>query len=122
MDLAISITGPHDARRLRARATWLGRPLVRSVEVSLPSLDGGARERTARRLRRLFNDCGCLWGAPTFLVTFGVLLARAWPAGLGWRSVVLAFAVAVAAAFGAKLLALAWSRWRLLRLLADLSR
>ena len=92
---------------------WIGRPAVDEVSVDL-DLEQPERLALESRLETLFNDCGCLWGAPAFLLGF---LAFAWPrfarTGFEWSTAAAAFAVAVVAAVAAKLLALYASHLRL---------
>ena len=100
---------------------WLNRPAVEQVVVAIPALSERERQRIATKLQGLFNDCGCAWGAPAFLVTLGLLIV-----GSPWRhtssgvAVAMTLAGAVAAAVLAKLTALAWSRWRMKALFSRL--
>jgi len=103
-----------DLNRAAALASWLNRPSVDVVEVLLPWLDADEQARSAKIIRDLFNDCGCLWGAPAFVVSVaGVLVPQLVSRGWSWPAFGRAILVGVAAGFAGKLLGLAWSRWRL---------
>ena len=59
-----------DLIRVMLLNSWLKRPAVRRVEINFNSLDMKQKKRIQRRIEFLFNDCGCLWAAPVFVVTF----------------------------------------------------
>jgi hypothetical protein len=94
--------------------SWLNRPTIDQVVVSIPWLDRNDQKRSEKFLKRLFNDCGCQWGAPTFLITIilsSLTVLR--EIGITWYTMGLSFLISVCIAFVAKLLSLAWSCWRL---------
>lgn len=104
-----------DLERAAALVSWLNRPPVEKVLVTLPWLDSKEQVRSANALRDLFNECGCLWGGLTFLVTLtGAFSFQFIQGGLSLTRVAVLVLIAVCSAFTAKLLSLAWSRWRLL--------
>ena len=99
-----------DLRRAHDTASWLGRPRVERVVVTLPGLTEAERQRAGQRLRALHNDCGCRTGELSLVLT----AAAVWLAPLaapvprpGWPVVLL---LLVLAAVGGKLLGLARSR------------
>ncbi|PZG16421.1 hypothetical protein C1I95_17700 [Micromonospora craterilacus] len=113
----IEIADHVDLDRAEALVSWLERPHLDRVTITLPGLDTTERERAAVTVLRLFNDCGCAWGlAALVLAGTGALLVRP-DGGQGIAGVVLAGLLAAAAG---KLLGLAWSRRRLLALLHNL--
>ena len=121
--MTLVIEDAHDLDRTAELAASLARPTVGQVHVRLPWLDHDERARSASALTRLFNECGCLWGAPAFLsvLAWGALGAP-WsslgtPAALG-----LSMLLATSAGLAAVVSALVWSRWRLRVLLAQLAR
>jgi hypothetical protein len=101
-------------------ASWLGRPSVDRVVVDLPWVEEDDRQRVAKALRRYFNDCGCFWGTPVFLVALlsGLILLDGADT---WQGVVGCIVFALVAGAAGKLLGLAWSRWRLLAWLRRLA-
>lgn len=103
----IEIAERTDLDRAGALVSWLRRPHVDRVVVTLAALDARERERSAEAIRRLFNDCGCTWSAVALVGAGGVALAAG-------RSVIGVALTALAAAVAGKLLGLAWSRHRLL--------
>ncbi|MFC0504379.1 hypothetical protein [Micromonospora costi] len=107
----IEIAHPADLDRVETLVSWLKRPHLDRVTVTMPGLDATERDRAARTIRHLFNDCGCAWAALTFVVAVTVaVLAR--PSG--GTAIAVAALTCVAAAIAGKLLGLAWSRQRLL--------
>ncbi|MEV6816443.1 hypothetical protein [Micromonospora sp. NPDC051296] len=113
----IEIAGHADLDRAEALVSWLERPHLDRVTITLPGLDTTERERTAVTLRHLFNDCGCAWGLAA-LVVAGAGSLLAWPSG--GRGIAVAVLGCLLAAAAGKLLGLAWSRRRLLALLHHL--
>jgi hypothetical protein len=111
-----------DLDRAVVLVSWLNRPSMEKVRVTLPWLDPSEQARSAAAIHRLFNDCGCLWGGPTFfLVLVGSLTTRFVAAEMSWAAMGVSFLVAMLAAFAAKILGLAVTRWRLLVWLRRLS-
>lgn len=112
-----------DLDRASVLASWLNRPSVEAVRVTLPWLGGDERLRAAEELHRQFNDCGCFWGGPAFLLVLGGSIAMRTSEGESpWSATGMALVAAVPAAVAAKLLGLAVSRWRLMACLRDLRR
>lgn len=107
----IEIADCADLDRAEALVSWLRRPHLDRVTVTMPGLDAAERERAAKAIRHLFNDCGCTWGALA-LVAAGAGVLMVGPNG--GRAVAGAALGCLAAAAAGKLLGLAWSRWRLL--------
>ncbi len=113
----IEIADHADLDRAEALVSWLERPHLDRVIITLPGIGTTERERAAANLRHLFNDCGCAWGlAALVLAGAGSLLV--WPSGA--RGVTGAVLGCLLAAVAGKLLGLAWSRRRLLALLHTL--
>ena len=110
----IEIANHADLDRAEALVSWLQRPHLDRVTITLPGLTATERKNAAMALRRLFNDCGCAWGlaALTAAVVGSVLI---WP-GSG-RPLAGAVLGCLGAAVAGKLLGLASSRRRLLALL-----
>jgi len=121
--MTLVIQDRRDLHRAGHLVSWLNRPAVDLVQVTLPWLDSREQQRNAKALKFYLNDCGCLWGVPAFVAAFAGCLAMA-PSrgGQTWIAVGLSLLVAVAAALVAKLAALAWSRWRLRVLLDRMAR
>ncbi|MEV4197724.1 hypothetical protein [Micromonospora globbae] len=107
----IEIAHPADLDRVEALVSWLKRPHLDRVTITMPGLDATESDRAARTIRHLFNDCGCAWGASALVVAVaGAVLAR--PGGVA--ALATAALACLAAAVAGKLLGLAWSRQRLL--------
>ncbi|TYB93669.1 hypothetical protein FXF53_27730 [Micromonospora sp. WP24] len=107
----IEIARVADLDRVETLVSWLKRPHLDRVTITMPGLDTTERERAARTIRHLFNDCGCAWAALAFVVAVpAAVLAR--PSGGAAYAVAALSCLAVAVA--GKLLGLAWSRQRLL--------
>ncbi len=89
---------------------WIRRPTVRRVTVQLPGLEQAQCSRAEKALKFLFNDCGCLWGAPVFLAVFlAGFLPRLNAAGFSWIAFGGWFLGAAIPAIAAKFVGLAWS-------------
>ena len=102
-----------DLRRALALASWLDRPAVSHVEVRLPGLGPVERDRSARAIRKLFNDCGCVVSTVAMVATAVVLAVAGAGADWSWWRIGVATLVCLAAAIAGKVLALAASGWRL---------
>lgn len=104
-----------DLKRAERLASWLGRPSVNNVVVLLPWLDATERDRSARAIYRLFNDCGCAAATAAAFgsVAVAVLVLRLSGREFSWQLAGAMFVVGLAAAAAGKLAGLAWSRWRL---------
>lgn len=103
-----------DLDRAAQLVSWLNRPAVDHIVVLLPGLDRFERHRSAKTLKFLFNDCGCIWGAPAFVATFSYVLATHIQAnGFSWSILGYSFGIGFCVALVAKLVGLAWSYWRL---------
>ncbi|MFE7245761.1 hypothetical protein [Streptomyces sp. NPDC057580] len=111
-----------DLRGAATLASWLGRPCVDEVVVRTPWLVAEEQDRSAKEIRRLFNDCGCGVGMTAFVVaTTAVLVLQLSRHGWSWAPVGTALLVGVGAAVVGKLLGLAWSCLRLRALLRRMS-
>lgn len=121
--MRLQLESHDDLFQAAALASWLDRPSVSEVVVTLPWLDTDERSSSAQAIRRLFNDCGCAVGSISAMATVAaVLLPQVLTRGWSWPAVGSAVGAGVAAAVAGKLAGLAWSRWRLrarLRLLAQ---
>jgi len=121
--MTLYIHNIHDLKRAGRLASWLHRPSISSVEVGLPWLDGDEQRRVGKALTRHFNDCGCLWGAPAFIgALLGCLAWAPWQIRQLWLEIGTSLLVATAAASTGKLVALAWSQWRLKTVLSRMER
>jgi hypothetical protein len=117
----LSLRSVEDVVEARALVRWIGRPHFSAVHVDAPSLDEDTRQRSAKRVRKLFNDCGCGSGQVAFLAAFPIAL---WRLLAEMDAALLAVAgglvIATAVSIAGKGLGLAWSRWRLLTKLREL--
>ncbi|MEU8297150.1 hypothetical protein AB0C04_07685 [Micromonospora sp. NPDC048909] len=113
----IEIADQADLDRAETLVSWLQRPHLDRVTVTMPGLDDTERDRAARAIRHLFNDCGCTWAAVAF-VAAGAAAVLIGPSG--GRAVAVAAAGCLTTAVADKLLGLAWSRRRLLARLRSL--
>ena len=59
--MIIKLENQRDLEQASQLVSWLNRPVVDKVVVSLPWLDEGQRARIEKTMKFLFNDCGCLW-------------------------------------------------------------
>ena len=118
----LTISSRIDLERAVSSATWLSRPRVAAVHVSVDGVDQASSAALGTRIGKLFNDCGCAWGEMALAVALVVLLLGpglvAWPAGLNWAGVV---AICAVAAVAGKLFGLALSRRRVRQLLRRLA-
>jgi hypothetical protein len=121
--MTLVIEDAHDLDRTARLAAGLARPAVGQVHVRLPWLDHAEQARSASALARLFNECGCLWGAPAFLsvLAWGALGAP-WSTLGTLAAIGVSMLLATTAGLAAVVFALVWSRWRLQVLLAQLAR
>lgn len=121
--MRLVLHGRSDLERTARLATWLSRPAVDDVSVTLPWLTEDERHRAARAIRRYFNDCGCLAGAPAFVIALAwCLAANPWPAGPAWSAAGYTLLASVGAALAGKGAGLFWSRWRLRVLIRRITR
>jgi hypothetical protein len=110
----LKLANLEDLERTAASVAWLNRPQVEKVLVMLPWLDADEQNQSATALHHLFNDCGCIWGSLAFLIVFiGAIGNRIIEGDLAWSDVGLSLLLGAFIGFLAKLLRLAWSRWRL---------
>src|SRR5215213_2449124 len=73
--MRLVISSNSDIEQARRLASWVNRPAVDHILITLPGMDTEERGRIARELKNHFNECGCTWGT----VAFG--LAAAWCLG-----------------------------------------
>lgn len=119
--MKLSLENAEDIKRAESMVSWLNRPQIEDVILALPWLDAGLRERTAKKTKFLFNDCGCFWGGPSFLIVFSIhFFPGLSMAGFSWRMLGFSFLYGMAAGVTAKFLGLTWSLYRLKRLLRSL--
>lgn len=112
--MKIVLNNREDIDWAMSQTSWLNRPTCELVIVLLPWLDETQRTRAAKKIRFLFNDCGCLWGGPVFLIVFSVrFFSKISGKSFSWPILGISFLIGAAAAIIAKFLGLAWSRWRL---------
>jgi hypothetical protein len=121
--MRLVISSRDDLEQTRRLASWVNRPAVDHVLITLPWLDVDERQRIAKELEAQFNACGCTWGTVAFV------LALVWclrTAALGSASVSsgAGYVVlgSVTAAIAGKALGLKWSQWRLKVAIRRMSR
>jgi membrane protein DedA with SNARE-associated domain len=101
--------------------SWLGRPTFRTVQIEAAGLRDKEARKTERRVKRLFNDCGCAITALIFLSAGGLLGAYLeLVSDFTWTRLAMMLVASALAAVAAKLAALFVSQWRLGRILQDL--
>jgi len=111
-----------DVRRAERLNQWLSRPDVEDVRIEADIAEP-ERTRVQSRIADLYNDCGCIWGPPAFVLSFAaVALPQILYAGFSWRVLAGGFLIGAAAAILAKLTALYVSHIRLRRLLHQLGQ
>jgi len=91
--------------------TWLSRPMLNQVELSLPQISKSEQNRFAKSIKNAFNDCGCFWGAPAFILSFAISFY--YLNNPSYLEVAYTFFFSVFVAISAKLLALYFSYKRL---------
>jgi hypothetical protein len=115
--MRLTLETDDDLRRALTLASWLHRPAVSAVDVRLPWLDPAERDRSARAIRTLFNDRGCVAAAVALVVTAAVIAGAGADADWSWWGTGTATLVCLAVAAAGRLLALAAGRRRLRNLL-----
>jgi hypothetical protein len=112
--MKIVLGNREDIERAISQSSWLNRPTFDQVTVLLPWLNEEQQTRAAKKIKFLFNDCGCMWGGPVFLIVFSVIFfGKISEKGFAWPILGVSFLIGAAAAISAKFLGLAWSCWRL---------
>lgn len=91
--------------------SWLARPMLNKVELGLPRISEKEQNRIAKSIKNTFNDCGCFWGAPAFLLSF--FISFYYLSNPSFWEVAYTFFFSVFVAICAKLLALYVSYKRL---------
>ncbi|MER5918262.1 hypothetical protein ABT124_50570 [Streptomyces sp. NPDC001982] len=120
--MRLTLESLDDLKGAARLASWLGRPSVDEVVVRTPWLAAEEQDRSAKAIRRLFNDCGCAVGMAAFAIATAAVLVLQLPRhGWSWAPVGTALLVGVGAAVVGKLLGLAWSCLRLRALLRRMS-
>lgn len=90
--------------------SWLSRPTVRNITVSHNKMTAETCSDYENRIKYLFNDCGCIWGALVLVLTFLVVFNfYGFETSVIWRKMFTSVVIAIPSAFVAKLLALRWS-------------
>ena len=85
---------------------WLRRPEIDEVVLDIAG-DPEATMRLERRIRHLFNDCGCRWASATFffcflsITTIGLATSK-----FEWSGLAITFLISLCAGIVAKLIAL----------------
>lgn len=117
----LTLRSEEDIEQALQRASWLARPMVEKVKLDLPAAGDDEQQQKAGEIKRLFNDCGCLWGAPGFILGFGIYyLIHLQGAGFSWATLGVSALAGILSALAAKFLALLWSFWQLRRTLSEL--
>jgi len=120
-NLHLELKDKHDVERAMGYVSWLSRPVVKDVSLDVSILGEDKTQKLEKRLHRLFNDCGCVWGAPGFFLGFGTHLVTQLPrTGFSWTSLGVSALIGAGSAIGAKFLGLLWSCWQLHRTLTSL--
>jgi hypothetical protein len=110
----LTVERAQDLEEARAMARWIGRPQFSEVRLAVSSIDEATRQRLARRLLALFNDCGCGWGQVAFLAALPFVLWRLPAERLPpLPMIIVGLVIAATVSIAGKGLGLAWSRWRL---------
>lgn len=119
----ITIKTEKDLEMTASYCSWLSRPSIRNVSIMPINITADACHKYEKKIKSLFNDCGCIWASPVFIFTF-ILVFKRFEAGTIalWEEIVISFLVAIPTAFIAKLIALRWSYHRLNRTLANLKQ
>ncbi len=103
--------------------SWLNRPTVRNISVSHNKITAEACRQFEKRIKYLFNDCGCIWGSLVFILTFFVVFKfYGFETTSFWKELVISFIIGVPLAFISKLIALRWSYHRLYATLDKLQK
>ena len=90
--------------------SWLRRPQVRSLKIDLLDIDGNQVLILEKRIKRLFNDCGCFWAAPVFLGVFLILFGLQFAGNsFAWSAILSSFAISIVVGMIAKFSAMYWS-------------
>lgn len=106
----ITINTVSDIEIAASYNSWLNRPAVRNVTLSHHKINTETGRKLENRVKYLFNDCGCIWGALVFVLTLLVVYNfYSFETSSFWKKALISAAVAVPSAFVAKLLALRWS-------------
>jgi hypothetical protein len=114
--MIINIKNQKDIEEVLKYVSWLNRPNVDKLILSLPWLSKKQQSKYEKRLKFLFNDCGCLWGGPAFLITFSILFfSKLTTHGISLNFLWKPFLIGIIAAFLGKFLGLRWSYWRIKR-------
>ncbi|MBE9168682.1 hypothetical protein IQ238_14595 [Pleurocapsales cyanobacterium LEGE 06147] len=112
--MRIILENTKDLEKAIALISWLNRPSVEQVLVKLPWLEKAEQQQFEKALKFLFNDCGCQWGTPAFLIIFTWYFSTKLREGdFSWNDLGMSLLIGVFTALTAKLLGLAWSHWRL---------
>ncbi len=112
--MILKLKNQADLKEAATYISWLNRPHIESVLVSLPWLGKAEQSRLAKTLRFLFNDCGCLWGSPAFMIAFIYNFSIKLPENsFSFTILGYTFLISGVVALLAKFLGLGWSYWRL---------
>ena len=71
--MKIILKNKQDLTQAVGHVSWLNRPDVEEVVVELPWIDTHEQRQSAKTLKSLYNDCGCLWGTGAFLITLPIV-------------------------------------------------
>ena len=116
------IENDDDITHLQQHNSWLNRPYIHGIEVKLTGINPHERVQYEKQVKRLFNDCGCGWGALIFLLTLPscYLLISHSTAAL-WTEISASIFTAIVFGFFAKLMKLKWSQVQLREILLEIS-
>jgi hypothetical protein len=117
----ITINTVKDIEMMGLYNSWLSRPCVRNISITPNKISEAACHHYEKRIKSLFNDCGCIWASPIFIVAFFLVSEKLEVKAIAlWKELAISFLIAVSAAFITKLTALGWSYYRLNITLAEL--
>lgn len=106
----ITISELADLPKVQQLNSWLNRPSIRKVTIELPHLEEQEQAKAAKKIKHLFNDCGCLYGE---IVMFSFLGWKIIPLALAgtfaWNMLLYLLPIAIGLGILAKLIGLYWS-------------
>lgn len=74
--MKIIIKNQMDISKAQQLNFWLKLPLVRRVEIDLNNLSAEESQKAEKKIKYLFNDCGCFYGE---VIMFSFLILKTTP-------------------------------------------